>query len=182
MQRLLPLRRVLLSCASAVEGAAKAASAHEYQIFRLFAGAHEGPPKEAVSAIPFKVPTPHGIQWGTGCSYSPLSWLDAHWPAQARRCRATKPPRRSCSTTAPTPCLCSPPQVCVPRPLLPRPQAARAQADWQRVLSAEKVKESYLPFWVTTAHVEVELRWADCGCALSLLGAPGRPKTHPTGS
>lgn len=54
MQRLLPLRRVLASCA--VEGAAKAASAHEYQTFRLFASAHEGPPKEAVSAIPFKVP------------------------------------------------------------------------------------------------------------------------------
>ena len=59
MQRLLPLRRVLVSCASAVEGAAKAASAHEYQTFRLFASAHDGPSKDAVSAIPFKVPVIH---------------------------------------------------------------------------------------------------------------------------
>lgn len=171
MQRLPPLRRVLASCASAVEGAAKAASAHEYQTFRLFASAHEGPPKEAVSAIPFKVPGNHlSARVGRACSYYPLSWLDAHCPAQARRCHATRRPRHSCSTTAPTPCLCSPPQVCA-RTLAASSQAPRGQAKWQRVPSAEKVKESYLPFWVATAHVEVELRWADCGCAFPLPGA-----------
>ena len=124
MQRLLPLRRVLTSCIGALEGAAKAASAHEYQTLRLLASANEGPAKEVVSAIPFKVPRNSESQLGAACSFQPLSWPDAHCPAQSRRCPAIRRPRRSCSTTAQIPCLCSPPQVCA------QTLAASSQARW----------------------------------------------------
>ena len=75
----------------------------------------------------------------------------------------------------PSPGLCPDPCCQAPRRLV-------LKLTGQRGLSAEKVKDSYLPFWVTTAHVEVELRWADCGCAPSLLGDLGRQRTVPHGS